>query len=109
MFLYDILDWFQIQRRRRRSGDKEQRPVPQVSCKVVMEAFDYIASGSEIKDRPLVLDYQIVPRTSKYYNSVGRWTLNSSEFSVAPPGVTKVDNFIIEIHHQFVPISRNFS
>ena len=31
-------------------------------------------SGSEIKDRPLVRDYQIVPRTSKYYNSVVRWT-----------------------------------
>ena len=33
-----------------------------------------IISGSEIKDRPLVRDYQIVPRTSKYYNSVVRWT-----------------------------------
>ena len=31
-------------------------------------------TGSEIKDRPLVRDYQIVPRTSKYYNSVVRWT-----------------------------------
>ena len=34
----------------------------------------YIHAGSEIKDRPLVRDYQIVPRTSKYYNSVVRWT-----------------------------------
>jgi len=33
-----------------------------------------VTAGSEIKDRPLVRDYQIVPRTSKYYNSVVRWT-----------------------------------
>ena len=36
--------------------------------------YIYIYTGSEIKDRPLARDYQIVPRTSKYYNLVVRWT-----------------------------------
>jgi len=48
-------------------------------------------AGLKIKDCPLVRDYQIVLRTSKYYNLVVRWT---TEFiRIFSGGVTKVDNF----------------